>query len=403
MVVSLYSRTARQMTAPADGAPLSQRPLEGWRRYRMPAAIIFGGWTAFGLFSFAQAWIYYTLPGATHEPLLRLLTLALGSAWIWALLTPLALWWSQRIVVGPARWAQSLALHALAGLGFVVLSTLLERWLAALVLPAPPPAFARSLFYRFDSRFLAYLVIVTVAQVARYVTLFRDRQLEAAQLATQLARAELQVLKMQLQPHFLFNALNAISELVHQDPQSADRLIARLGHLLRLSLEQAAGHQMVPLHQELDFLRAYLEIEQTRFGDRLAVEIVAGLEEMDAAVPTLLLQPLVENAIRHGAAQRAGGGRVAVRARRDGERLRISIEDNGPGFPENDASLPAGLGLRNTRERLRQLYGEDHRIRLANAPAGGARLLIDVPYREICQANTPLHLRAVTAATVMAS
>lgn len=402
MVVALYSHTARPMTAAAGSVRSFWPAFARRRRYRMPVAIIFGGWTAFGLFSFAQAWIYYTLPGATPEPPLRLLTLALGSAWIWALLTPLALWMSQRIVVSPARWAQSLALHALAGVGFVVLSTLLERWLAAAVLPAPSSAFARSLFYRFDSRFLAYLIIVTVAQVSHYVTLSRDRQLEAAQLATQLARAELQVLKMQLQPHFLFNALNAISELVHQDPTSADRLVARLGHLLRLSLEQAAGHQMVPLHQEIDFLRAYLEIEQTRFGDRLAVEIVAGLEVLDAAVPTLLLQPLVENAIRHGAAQRTSGGRVALRARRDGERLRISIEDNGPGFPEDDASLPAGLGLRNTRERLRQLYGQDHRLRLANAPDGGARLLLEVPYREIFQANTPLHLRAVTSAPVIA-
>jgi signal transduction histidine kinase len=390
------------MTATADTARNPARAMVQWRRYRLPAAIVIGGWTAFGLFSFAQAWIYYSLPGATREAPGRLLAMALGSAWIWAMLTPLALWGSHRIALTPARWIKSLGLHALAGVGFVLLSTILERWLVAVVLATPRSAFAQSLFYRFDSRFLAYLVIVTLAQVAHYVTLSRDRQVEAAQLATQLARAELQVLKMQLQPHFLFNALNAISELVHQDPQSADRMVARLGHLLRLSLEQAAGHQMVPLHQELEFLRAYLEIEQTRFGERLIVELVAGLEVLDSAVPTLLLQPLVENAIRHGAGQLTGGGRVAVRARRDGERLRITIEDNGPGFPEDDSSLPAGLGLRNTRERLRQLYGEDHRFRLANGPDGGARLLIEVPFREICQANTPLHLRAVTLADVTA-
>ena len=390
------------MTSSADYARFTAPARDLARRYGLPAAIIAGGWTAFGLFSFGQAWVYYTLPGASREPTGRLLLLALGSAWIWALLTPLALWASHRIVVTPARWLQSLALHALAGVVFVLLSTVLERWLASLVLARPTSAFAQSLFYRFDSRFLAYLVIVTLAQVAHYVSLSRDREVKAAQLATQLARAELQVLKMQLQPHFLFNALNAISELVHQDPTSADRMVARLGHLLRLSLEQAAGHQMVPLHQELEFLRAYLEIEQTRFGDRLIVELVAGIEVLDSAVPTLLLQPLVENAIRHGAGQLSGGGRVAVRARRDGERLRITIEDNGPGFPEDDSSLPAGLGLRNTRERLRQLYGEDHRFRLANGPDGGARLLIEVPYRETCNAHTPLHLRAIRPERVMA-
>ncbi|MEO8030931.1 MAG: histidine kinase [Gemmatimonadota bacterium] len=367
-----------------------------WRRAGATAAIIAGGWTTFGVVSFGQAWLFYALPGAGREPPIHLFLLAMGSAWIWALLTPLALWWSARVVGSPARWARILGLHILAGLAFILVSTGLERTMATLLLGVPAPSFARSLLYRFDSRFLAYLVIVTLAQVNHYLTLSRDRQLESAQLATQLARAELQVLKMQLQPHFLFNALNAISELVHQDPGTADRLIARLGHLLRLSLDQAAGHQMVPLRQELEFLRAYLEIEQTRFGARLAVELVAGLEVLDAAVPTLLLQPLVENAIRHGAAQRADGGRVSLHARRDEDRLRIVVEDNGPGFPEAQSSLPAGLGLRNTRERLRQLYGADHRFRLANAPEGGARLLLELPFREISQANTPLHLRAVT-------
>lgn len=365
------------------------------------AAIIAGGWTLFGLISFAQPRLFYSLPGERGESPDRLFLLAMGSAWIWALLTPLALWSSARVIKNPARWARALVFHVAAGVVFVLVAALLERGLASVLLAAPAPSFARSLLYRFDSRFLAYLVIVTVAQAIRYLALSRDREAEGVQLATQLARAELQVLKMQLQPHFLFNALNAISELVHQDPGTADRLIARLGHLLRLSLDQAAGHQMVPLHQELEFLRAYLEIEQTRFGPRLAIDIVAGLEVLDAAVPTLLLQPLVENAIRHGAAQRPSAGQVCLKARREDEHLRIVIEDNGPGFPEGGIH-PAGLGLRNTRERLRQLYGDDHRFRLSNGPAGGARILIDVPFREISQANTPLHLRAITPAPVSA-
>jgi LytS/YehU family sensor histidine kinase len=181
---------------------------------------------------------------------------------------------------------------------------------------------------------------------------------------------------------------------VHRDPRSADRLIARLGHLLRLSLDQAAGHQMVPLRQELEFLRAYLEIEQTRFRDRLAVEIDVGPEVLDAAVPTLLLQPLVENAIRHGVAPRPAGGRVSFRAVRHGDQLTIEVDDDGPGFPSSPAGFAEGLGIRNTRERLRQLFGAGHGLRFENIPGSGARVSIELPFLECHQANTPLHLRA---------
>jgi signal transduction histidine kinase len=329
-----------------------------------------------------------------------LLTYSFTCAWTWALLTPVVLWVSSRVHTGREHWPRIVALHVLGAVCFALVAGLialnLAPWLPA---PSAVPG-TRPMLVGIEGSMLAYLVIVAIAEATRSSGQSRERQQESAHLATQLARAELQVLKMQLQPHFLFNALNAISELIHQDPGTADRLVARLGHLLRLSLDQAAGHQMVPLRQELEFLRAYLEIEQTRYGKRLAVEIVAGLEVLDAAVPTLLLQPLVENAIGHGAAARSGGGVVSLRARRDDDRLRLVIEDNGPGFPESHPILRPGLGLRNTRERLRQLYGEDHRFKLANATEGGARVVLEVPFREISQANTPLHLRAVTPVPV---
>lgn len=369
------------------------RPGEGRRRGIVLGAVIAGGWLCFGLFSFAQSFLYYALPGAHPESPMRLLALAMGSASIWALLTPAALWISNRIQLTPERLFRSLALHFLVGIGFVLVSTVLERGVARLVAVGAAQPFARSLLYRFDSRLLAYLLIVTLAQVGRYLLLFREREQQAAALATQLARAELQVLKMQLQPHFLFNALNSISELVHRDPRSADRLIARLGHLLRLSLDQAAGHQMVPLRQELEFLKAYLEIEQTRFRDRLSVELDVEPDVLDAAVPTLLLQPLVENAIRHGVAPRPAGGCVTFHAVRQGDRLAIEVRDDGPGFPASPAGFAEGLGIRNTRERLRQLFGESHGLRFENPPGGGARVAMELPFRECHQANTPLHLR----------
>jgi len=368
-------------------------PGEDGRRGLVLAAVISGGWICFGLISFAQSYLYFTLPGAHPESPLRLFGLAMGAASIWALLTPAALWASNRIQLTPERLFRSLALHFVVGIGFVVVSTALERGVARLFVAGAAQPFARSLLYRFDSRLLAYLLIVTLAQVGRYLQLFRERERQAAALATQLARAELQVLKMQLQPHFLFNALNSISELVHRDPRSADRLIARLGHLLRLSLDQAAGHQMVPLRQELEFLRAYLEIELTRFRDRLTVELEVGPEVLDAAVPTLLLQPLVENAIRHGVAPRPGGGRVVFRAQRQGERLAIEVWDDGPGFPAGPLGFAEGLGIRNTRERLRQLFGAGHGLRFENVAGGGARVAIELPFQECHQANTPLHLR----------
>ena len=373
--------------------PIHSRSQAAGRGLILIAGVIAGGWSVIALLAWTGNWL--ASGRAAGWPLL---VLSLATAWTWALLSPAVLWASARLQPGRERWTRVVALHAVGAVGFALVAGLIVRLLGSW-LPSAAPG-ARTTMGGADASVLAYFVIVAVAQAARHFGESRERQTESAQLTTRLARAELQVLKMQLQPHFLFNALNAISELIHQDPGMADRLIARLGHLLRLSLDQAAGHQMVPLRQELEFLRAYLEIEQTRYGKRLAVEIVAGLEVLDAAVPTLLLQPLVENAIGHGAASRAGGGVVSLRARRDDERLRVVIEDNGPGFPETQPVLRPGLGLRNTRERLRQLYGEDHRFKLANAADGGARVVIEVPFREISQANTPLHLRAVTPVPV---
>ena len=233
------------------------------KSFRLQAALVFGGWTLFGLFSYSQTVLYFSLPARDPIPWGPLFAISLGSAWIWAALTPAALWVANRLRFEPNQRMRSLLLHGIAGLTLLLVSTFLERVIVASISDAPLKPFVQGLLYRFDSRLLAYLCIVTVASAARYALLYREREVQAAELEAQLARAELQVLKMQLQPHFLFNALNTIAELAHDDPNNADRLVARLGHLLRLSLEQA-GHQVVPFRQELQFLTAYLEIEQTR-------------------------------------------------------------------------------------------------------------------------------------------
>ena len=366
------------------------------RNLRLQAALVLGGWTAFGLFSFSQVLAYNAVSGAAPLPWRPLLLISLTSAWIWAALTPAALWVAARLRFDPDQRARSLVLHGLAGLCFVLLSTIIDRGVSLLLSHSPLRPFLTSLLYRFDSRLLAYLCIVTVSQAARYALLYRDRALRNAELEAELARAELQLLKMQLQPHFLFNALNTIAEMAHDDPNSADRLIARLGHLLRLSLEQA-GHQVVPFRQELQILDAYLEIEQARFRDRLQVRLEIPPGVLDAGVPALLLQPVVENAIRHGTNPRNGRGEIEIRASSEGERLIVAIRDRGPGFPAG-GSLKEGLGLRITRERLRQLYGTEQNFVLGNHPDGGAVVTISLPFFPCGEVHTPLHLRLTSVA-----
>ena len=187
---------------------------------------------------------------------------------------------------------------------------------------------------------------------------------------------------MQLHPHFLFNALHTISELIHRDPHAADRMVARLGDLLRLALEREAA-QEVPLRQELEFLQKYLEIERTRFHDRLTVEVNVEPQVLDARVPSMILQPLVENAIKHGVTPRPEAGRVEVSAERDGRVLRIAVRDDGVGLPEGwqSGGLREGIGLRNTRRRLEQLYDGQQRFELRNRAGGGVEALLAIPFR----------------------
>jgi two-component system LytT family sensor kinase len=205
-----------------------------------------------------------------------------------------------------------------------------------------------------------------------------------------LARTHLQVLKMQLQPHFLFNTLNAVAELVHTEPDAADLMITRLGRLLRLSLDNA-GHQVVPLRQEIDFLRVYLDIEQVRFQDRLQIVWDLASETLEAAVPTLLWQPVLENAIRHGVTPLAGRGRIVIASRREGDDLVLEIRDNGTGLPAG-AAPREGVGLRNIRERVDQLYGSRAVFSLAPAPGGGTVATLRLPFTPCEGPQTPVPL-----------
>ena len=227
---------------------------------------------------------------------------------------------------------------------------------------------------------LIYWVIVTVGHALGYYRKYHERELRAAELEKRLTEAKLQALQMQLNPHFLFNTLNAISSLMHKDVEAADRMIVRLSDLLRLALERTDA-QEVPLREELAFLDRYVEIEMIRFGKRLTVHKDIGPDILDALVPNLILQPLVENAIRHGIEPRAKPGRIELRARLENGMLQMQVTDNGAGLPENE-SPEEGIGLSNTRARLQQLYGDAHHFELGKAAGGGTIVSLRIPIRK---------------------
>jgi len=283
------------------------------------------------------------------------------------------------------RVALHLALGSLVALGASVASGEAMRWLD----PAHPLAQPwRDLLQsplggvRFGYAFAVYLVVLGWTRAVQLATAERERAVEAAALRAGLAEAELRALRSQLEPHFLFNALNGISALVGQDPARARQMLVRLSELLRLALERRDA-ALQPLARDLDFAARYLELQQLRFGDRLAVRLQADAEARRAEVPSLLLQPLVENAIRHGIQRRAAAGLVEVAAWREGDELVVRVRDDGPG-PGAGPSPAAntGLGLGATRERLAARYGARARLELRDAPGGGGEATVRLPYRD---------------------
>jgi LytS/YehU family sensor histidine kinase len=289
------------------------------------------------------------------------------------------LWLARRFSFGRQRWPFALVVHVFVGTAIsaawaachVFLDAYFVGGLDGLWLSSVP----RLIFVQLDKELLVYWIIVVVSHAIHYYQRYREGELRASQ-------AQLQALKMQLHPHFLFNALHSISALVHTDPEAADKMIARLGDFLRLTLESSAA-QVVPLRQEIEFLNCYLEIERTRFRDRLTTRIDVEPQVLDCRVPNLILQPIVENAIRHGVSQRSAPGHVEVRAARAGSALRLEVRDNGRGLPEGDAAAPCtkggGVGLANTRARLQRLYGAAYRFELSNLPTGGAVVTLEIP------------------------
>jgi signal transduction histidine kinase len=305
--------------------------------------------------------------------------------WVFALLTPPVIEFSARVELQRGRAARFIALHCGAFLAFVFLQGVLRVLLFPVhdprtwdILPRSIGLVWRSMLLYITDDIFIYIPIAggTLAYVAYQQN--RERELAQSKLRAQLAGAELQILKMQLQPHFLFNTLQAISTLVGKDPATARKMIALLGDLLRTVIDRT-GEQVVPLKDELDLLDRYVQIEHVRFGDQLLVDFHVDDRTIDVAVPSLVLQPLVENAIRHGARSVKGRGEILVAsAMRDGK-LVLTVEDNGPGMPPPEQRDPRGLGLQNTRARLDRLYGSRYRFDLQNRAEGGVRATIEIP------------------------
>jgi ligand-binding sensor domain-containing protein len=241
------------------------------------------------------------------------------------------------------------------------------------------PHFRQTIWF---SVLLGLSLLAVAAGVMMLYKRDRDRELQASQLESKLTQAQLQILEMQLQPHFLFNTLNGIMVLIREDPETASLMIARLSEFLRLTLE-SAGAQEVTLRRELEFLDRYVQIERLRFGDRLTVEQDVPHELLDAMVPNLILQPLVENAIRHGVSKRRGQALISIGVTRDDGTLSIHVRDNGTGLPtRGSAELKEGVGLSNTRARLRHLYGQKQRFELNSPPDGGVSVLLSLPFHK---------------------
>ena len=359
----------------------------GSRRF-VKWAGIFGVWTLFALF-FASQFALQNQLSPSPLPFWRILMWQLVSGYIWFAISPLILYLANRFPFEEGKWKTSLIAHAVA----CVLVSLVQLALDAFVLTRlgyPPgrqfpnffEAYKFFVFINLHLSILIYLAVVGIKSAFNYYQKYREKQLRTSQLEARLAQSRLQVLKMQLHPHFLFNTLNAISELLHRDPDGAEHMITDLSDLLRMALENLEV-QEIPLKQELEFLRKYLEIEQMRFQDRLRVEMDIAPDTLDASVPNMILQPLVENAIKHGISPKAGGGRIDIGATRSNGHLVLSVSDDGVGVPaEGLRSLRDGVGLSNTRRRLKHLYGEEHRFELKVPETDGLRIDLEIPYKE---------------------
>lgn len=349
-------------------------------------------WTFLALLTAANRLLGPRPPGVEPPLPSAAVGLAFVESYLWAALTPLVFWLACRF--SPERGHRLRRGLLLAGVGLLlaILMDVIDDFLRIEVFRIPRPGNLQFQPLQSIGRFwflndlITYIAVLAAGFARDYFLRYRRRQEEAvrlqaqaAQLQAQLSEARLAALRTQLNPHFLFNTLHAVSALVERDPNGVRRMIARLSELLRHTLE-GADEPEVTLRQELAFVERYLEIMRIRFQDRVEVDTRADPDVLDALVPNLILQPLVENAIKHGMDELDGVGRIRIRARRQGDRLLLSVQDSGPALPGSDTPSENGVGLRNTRARLEQLYDSAQSLTLRAAEEGGLVAEVTLPY-----------------------
>ena len=367
-----------------------------------PTRWVFGVATVLGLFSTLQGYRLTVVNSRAGMPIEigRLFILNLALWYVPALLTPSIVIVCRRFPLDMGRRVRALAVHTAAALAFAVVHFMAMIGLRLLLWTEggkyPGVAWSaylqRHFFQNLDWSLMVYAAIVGVSHAVAYYHESQERKLREAHLETRLVEARLKTLEAELNPHFLFNTLHAISALVHRDPEAADRMISRLSDLLRITFDRS-GEARISLKEELEFLQKYLDIEQTRFQDRLTVRVEAQPDVLDAEVPRMILQPLVENAIKHGIAPRAERGHVQIAAGRDGDWLWMEVRDNGAGL--NGMALKrlrTGVGLSNTRARLECLYPDAHRLQFSDK-RGGLSVRIDIPFRPAAASARPAAFR----------
>lgn len=363
-----------------------------WRR----RAALFAGATVLASLNFSQMWLGYRADG-TPVPML-FIALWAGTPWyFWAAVAPLVAWMGTRVPVMRGNLLRSVPTHLGAALGLGLVSTVLIVILFVVTDAAPEemaavPVWGLILFvstWQLTINLLSYAAILGGSYAIDFYRRYQERELAASRLSQQLANAQLQALRMQLNPHFLFNAMNTVAMMVRkQENDAAVRTLAELSDLLRYVLEDTRSHE-VPLRQELDFVRQYLALEQVRFHDRLNVRIDAPEDTLDARVPNLLLQPLVENAIRHGIARSAAASTVEIIVRRANGQLAIEVLDDGPGLPNIPTTAGGGLGIHNTQERLKQMYGDQQEFHLRSREDRGAAASMRLPFHTGASRSRP--------------
>jgi two-component system, LytTR family, sensor kinase len=363
---------------------------------------VFGVATVLSLFSFLQA---YRLTLLTSKPGMeiatgKLIVLNLALWYVPALLIPAIVWAARRYPFDTGHKVKAVVAHSIGALTFASVHFLGMMSVRLLLSPdggkwpsVPWSQFLQArLLEQLDWSLMVYAVVVGVSHAIAFYHESQERKLKSAQLETRLVEARLKTLEAELHPHFLFNTLHAISTLVHRDPEAADRMISRLSDLLRITFDRT-GEPKVTLKEEIDFLQKYLDIEQTRFQDRLSVSVTVDPEGLDGEVPRMILQPLVENAIKHGIAGRNGGNQIHISAGREGDRLWMQVRDNGVGLKVGTLkALRTGVGLSNTRARLDCLYGRLYRLEFTDKH-GGLSVLIEIPFQRVTTAEKPAAFR----------